>query len=176
MSEIQIKVSKENQEELFGASCERIGKIIFENPKYLRKTNNRADDFIIMCKDTIYIDMLCAVDADIKVKGFKCKIKDGRGQKHLFIYDTKLKLFLTKNKNKLLVPHFLTIPIAIGQGRITEEQSTDLWCQYFKKYGKFDDSNTNFDDECLQRRAENYTGNHYRNKNINVPKSVYGDK
>ena len=181
MSTIQIKfriikrdimnfdLTKEKQMELFGKSCERIGKFISNNEHYCNK------DKIIMMEDERYLLMVTSMTNN-NIKNCKIKIKDGRGQIQLFIYDKKDGVFHNKNKNKILVPNYMKIPLMVGKGEISEEEGEGLWKSYFEKYGYINNSKGYVLEKELDiRRAETHTGNHYRNHFVSVPPNVYGN-
>ena len=161
-------LTKEKQTELFEKSCERIGKFISNNEHYCNK------DKIIMMEDERYLLMLSGIIHN-NVKNCKTKIRDGRGQKHLFIYDKKDGVFKNKNKNKILAPNYITIPLMVGEGNISQEESKGLWKSYFKKYGYIHKSTYVLEKELVKRRKETHTGNHHRNNFVSVPPSVYGN-
>jgi len=110
------------------------------------------------------------------IKNCKIKIKDGRGQIQLFIYDKKDGVFHNKNKNKILAPNYMKIPLMVGKGEISEEKGEGLWKSYFEKYGYINNSKGYVLEKELDiRRAETHTGNHYRNHFVSVPPNVYGN-
>jgi hypothetical protein len=163
-----IDFPKEKQTELFNREAERIGEFISNNQHYCNK------DKIILCNNDTYLLMLTSI-THYNIKNCKTKIMDGRGQKHLFIYDKKDGVFHNKNKNKILCPHFLSIPLMVGEGKISVEESNGLWNSYFKKYGNIHKSTNVLENELDIRRAETHTGNHHRNHFVSVPPSVYGN-
>jgi hypothetical protein len=149
-----------------------IFSFIDNNPIYVDTSYiNEKNDNMIMCNNDQYIKLLVAIDANLKVKCIKTKITDGRGQKHLFIYDKKDRIFKNKKKNKILCPHLLTIIIMWRMGVIDEEQSVKM----SKKYNKFYNKETDLlNKEIKLQREINHTGNHYRNHFVSIPPKAIG--
>jgi len=170
-----MEVSVEKQRELFISSCMDIHRFIENNPIYTEKTyKNEQNDKIIMCNNDKYIKMLVAIDANILKKGFKMFIKDGRGQKHTFIYDKQDRIFKNKKKNKILCPHFMTISIMWRLGLIDDEEHTEMSDKYFDVYGMLDNPSGLLNREIIRHREKTHTGNHYRNKFVSVPPKAIG--
>jgi hypothetical protein len=94
-------------------------------------------------------------------------VRGSDGVMRNYIYDEKDGIYKTKLKTHILAPHIL---IAY-QLRMTFGITTDM-----KKYWNMYSGKERFDQESFIARQKNHTGNHHRNKMINVPKSAYGMK
>jgi hypothetical protein len=92
-------------------------------------------------------------------------VRGSDGVMRNYIYDEKDGIYKTKNTTHILGPHILMI----YQLRKTFGIQVDM-----EKYWDTYSGKEKFVQESAEARQKLHTGNHHRNKMINVPKSVYG--
>ena len=91
----------------------------------------------------------------------KIQMRDEMGVIRNFIWDKKEKLYFTKKKDKVCVPHVC--------GQIDSQVYRD-----FYKDKNFDKADEEFINSSIRVRAENHTGNHHRNNFVKVPPRAIG--
>jgi len=157
------------QRQIFKDAMGNLCKFLDRNPEFER---------VVCCDNDKFLKFMITIHATNKSKEYKMKVKDDKNVILKFIYDKKDGIFKTKKKNRILAPHMITLiqdQIIHNEG-LDKNISEKLEQQYYKKYGCWNNNNDTFSNEIQEDRIKNHTGNHYRNKKINVPKSVYGNK
>jgi len=167
------------QKQVMSDALKNIMDFMDRNPQYweLNPENSKANDNVICCNNDKFLKLMCLIHATkAKKKEYTLKIKDNKNVYTKFIYDKKDGVFKTKNKNRILAPHMITLIQAIiilGDDKDNIKKMEEL---YYGTYGGWNCDSDAFYNEVKENRIKNHTGNHYRNKNINVPPSVYGIK
>jgi hypothetical protein len=147
------------------------------NPKYWDLNPNfKAIDNVVVCNNDKFLKIMLLIHATKAKKDCKVKIKDDKGVSTNFIYDKKDGVFKTKNKNRILAPHMITLIQGIMILGDDKDNIKKLEEHYYGTYGLWNCDSDAFYNEVKENRIQNHTGNHYRNKRINVPTSVYGNK
>ena len=128
---------------------------IEENPQFsLNAVKKTGVDKVMFIPNEIYIKMKC-------LNKQKIKMKDEMGVIRVFIFDKKEELYFNKKKDKICVPHIC--------GQIDSDEFRDYY-----KDNNLRKADEDFTISSIRQRAENHTGNHYRNKTVKVPPRAIG--
>ena len=133
----------------------RIDDFCEENTQFCLKFNNTLGN--VMLIDNNYYYLLITQEHKIQ------RIRGSDGTIRTYIYDENDGIYKTKNNTHILAPHvYMIYNIRMKYG-ITIDMK-----QYWEHNEDY------FDKNCIDIQKQLHTGNHYRNKRINVPGKVYG--
>ena len=112
-------------------------------------------------------DKVCYIENEKYVilrykKQKKFLMKDDKGTIRNYIWDKKDKIYKTKKGDRIVLPNISCC---------VENEDCE---EYYREHGVFGDADKNFKNNAVLNRAENYTGNHYRNKTVKVPPRAIG--
>ena len=155
MSGNQVIIQPDEAKTLLCETLHRYCDFTEENPQFrLNEVKKTGVDKVMFIPNEIYIQSRC-------LNRQKIKMKDEYGVIRNFNWDKKEKLYFTKKKDKVCVPHIC--------GQIDS--------QVYRDFYKDKDINTadeDFVNSSIRVRAENHTGNHHRNNFVKVPPRAIG--
>lgn len=134
--------------------CERDNR--FSLITTLKRNGN--DDRVVLLDNPSYFNLHKWGKAKHSVRG-------SDGVMRNYIYDEKDGIYKTKNRTYIIAPHIFMV----FQLRMILGIEIDM-----EKYWETYSGSERFNEESLIVMQQLHTGNHHRNKVINVPKSVYG--
>jgi hypothetical protein len=159
MTNAHSKHQQESGKDLLKKAVENLDTFIRINPEFsvINQYRVREDNVVLLDNNSFYLLLHRSVE--------KHNVRGSDGSIRTYIYDVNDGIYKTKNKNYILAPHiFMVYELRTKLGIITD----------MKKYWETYNDNKVFKQEVNVAMKSLHTGNHYRNKKVYVPKSVYG--
>jgi len=156
MKSTQKEITKDEFAPILAKSLYHFGLFLDKNPEYsVEVAKEKNADKVCYIKNESYVIMRYTQQKNMKMK-------DNKGTIRNYIWDEKDKIYKSKKKDRIVLPNICCVI------------ETEECAEYYKKMGIFGEGDKHFHTSALNSRAENHTGNHYRNNFVKVPPKSIG--